>query len=211
MVKTMLNEFFIKIVSLAINRYIALDPSIRPKLAGFCGKLVRIDVTDLAKSFLLTFSSKGEINLSLAEIREADLILQGKLIALSELVLGEPQQYKRRLVLEELKITGELELAQLLQQIFDEIDIDWEEHLSKLTGDMVAHQLANWMSSMKSWCQESRDASKQNMLEFLQEEYRLSPVNEALIDFYADIDVLRNDVERLSVRVKHLVESVHKE
>ena len=40
-------------------------------------------------------------------------------------------------------MTGDVELGQQVKTLFDEIDIDWEGHLARFTGDVVAFQVGS--------------------------------------------------------------------
>ncbi len=93
-------------------------------------------------------------------------------------------------------IAGNIHVAQLLQQSFDNLDIDWEEEISKYTGDVIAHQGMRILKNIHA-------TEIPNMLqEYIQEEIKLLPTKVEVADFLTEIDHMRNRVERLQRRIE---------
>jgi len=86
----------------------------------------------------------------------------------------------------------------------DEMDIDWEEQLSKLTGDFIAHQLGNAARQAGKILQHGRNTLEQDIGEYLQEELRVLPSRIETLNFSTDVSRISMDVERLQARVKRL-------
>ena len=88
--------------------------------------------------------------------------------------------------------------------ILDGIDIDWEEHLSRVTGDVLAHQVGNVARGMLEWGRNTLDTVSRDVAEYLHEESRDLPTRGEVDEFLARIDTLRLDVDRLEARVQRL-------
>jgi ubiquinone biosynthesis protein UbiJ len=88
--------------------------------------------------------------------------------------------------------------------ILDGLDIDWEEHLSHLTGDIVAHKMGNLVRGIFSWGKQTTKILSQDAAEYLQEESRELPNRREVDAFLKNIDILRSDVDRLEMRVSRL-------
>ena len=82
--------------------------------------------------------------------------------------------------------------------------MDWEAPLVDTLGDVVGHQLAQMLRHVFSW---GRDASKslnRQLSEFIHEEARLCPPKLELENFYGDLKVLVQQVDRLQSRTDRL-------
>ena len=104
----------------------------------------------------------------------------------------------------DIEISGSSRLAQQFTGILKRIEIDWEEHLSNITGDVIAHQVGEFVRSTASWFNRNWQSSELNLKEYLQEELRLTPGQLEMENFFDDVDQLRDDVERLAARINRL-------
>ena len=106
----------------------------------------------------------------------------------------------------EVVITGDARLGHQFKKILSQLDIDWEEQLSRYVGDLVAHQVGNTFRDISSWFSRSKDSMFMDAGEYLQEESRLIPAQAEIDRFNKQVDSLRDATERLQVRIKNLVE-----
>ncbi|MCK4586952.1 MAG: hypothetical protein KAU29_06400, partial [Gammaproteobacteria bacterium] len=81
---------------------------------------------------------------------------------------------------------------------------DWEEHLSHVTGDIVAHKMGNLVRGIFSWSKNTTEILGQDAAEYLQEESRELPNRREVDGFLKNIDTLRSDVDRMEMRVSRL-------
>ena len=103
-----------------------------------------------------------------------------------------------------MEIIGDTETGQLFNQILQQLDIDWEEHLSHITGDVIAHQMGRGLRGLLRWGRQVEDSLLQDTAEYLEEEKQLVATKYEVEVFNHDVDVLRNDIERLQARVQRL-------
>ncbi|MCB1903235.1 MAG: sterol-binding protein, partial [Gammaproteobacteria bacterium] len=89
-------------------------------------------------------------------------------------------------------------------KILAAMDIDWEEQLSHFTGDLLAHKTGNLLRTVRNWGTSSSTSLKLDLKEYLQEELRLLPGRLEVETFLGNVDVLRDDVERLQARLIQL-------
>jgi len=101
-------------------------------------------------------------------------------------------------------IEGDVETGQAFKAILDEMDIDWEEQLSRLTGDVMAHQLGNTARRAAGVLRDGRRTLERDIGEYLQEELRVLPTRIEAENFSADVSRLRMDTDRLAARIKRL-------
>jgi ubiquinone biosynthesis protein UbiJ len=104
----------------------------------------------------------------------------------------------------EVRIEGDTTIGRRFQELFDKLDIDLEEKLSRFTGDLIAHQIGNVFRTGARWTQESIRTFELNLGEFLQEETRDLPAGPEAEIFYRHVDQLRADFDRLNSQIERL-------
>lgn len=98
-------------------------------------------------------------------------------------------------------IQGDAEVAQTFSELIKYSRPDLEEELSRVIGDVAAHQVGTAARSVLSFAQRAASTFAQNVSEFLQEEGRDVPSRTEADEFIADVDKVRDDVERLEARI----------
>lgn len=101
-------------------------------------------------------------------------------------------------------VQGDMEVAKAFHVLFERYSIDWEEYLSRVTGDVFAHKLGNLFRRKKSFAKTLSNTLIDNLSEYLTEEINALPSLYAVHDFYEEVDELRLSVDRLSARVEWL-------
>ena len=104
----------------------------------------------------------------------------------------------------DVEIRGDVELGRRFKEFLDSIEVDWEERLSRIVGDVVAHRAAHAARSIAAWGKQALDSLSRDTVEYLQEERRQVPSKNEVQSFLADVDELRSDADRLEARVRRL-------
>jgi len=185
----------------AINQYLQLDPEVPKKLGEHAGKIVRLTFRGVSIQFDIQIMKNCISLLNDAEVTP-DTEIIGTPLALVGLGMSKGAAKANYLFSKDVTINGDIELGQELQRTLDNMAIDWEELLSKITGDIIAHHFGNCARATVAWGQKAASSLQKNTTEYLQEEIMILPQREALDDFYRDIDELRNDVERIDMRIE---------
>ena len=107
-------------------------------------------------------------------------------------------------MLRDIDITGSADLAQVVQQLFRELEWDFEEDLSRLFGDVLAHRMAGAGRDLFAWQREAGLRLAQNFSEYWTEEQPLIARRDDLTRFSGDVDRLRDDLERMEKRLDRL-------
>jgi ubiquinone biosynthesis accessory factor UbiJ len=197
-----LHEFSIQTFERLINRYLALDPYLQQHLQPLIDQQLSLEITDVGLHIHVLFRPNHiEIHRTSNE-KTPDLIIQGSSIALWRLFQSDVETFASHL--RDVKITGDLQLAQGIKTFFQRLEIDWEEQLSYLTGDVIAHQVFRSLTVLRAWRHEVSNNFLLNLSEYLQEEARYLPSREAVEIFGFEVDTLRDDVERLEARLERL-------
>jgi ubiquinone biosynthesis accessory factor UbiJ len=105
-------------------------------------------------------------------------------------------------------LSGDLQVAERYSQILKLARPDLEDEISKWIGDVPAHALGEVVRGASAWLTRAAGALRMNTAEFLQEESRAMPAPLEAEAFYADVERLRDDVERTAARLARLRASV---
>jgi ubiquinone biosynthesis protein UbiJ len=104
----------------------------------------------------------------------------------------------------EVQVEGDMGVLQDLHACLAALDVDWEELLARWVGDVAAHGIARQARALAGWVGEGRESLGLDLKEYLWEEARLLPRQEAVAEYLSAVDALRDDVERLTKRVDRL-------
>lgn len=190
----------------SLNRVLEFDPESRRDLAALDGKTIEF-VLPREVRFYLTIT-EDRIRVGEHCDADADATLRGTLLAFASTFRGgSAEAFASR----DIEVSGDVEIVQQLGAVIGGLDIDWEEPLARVVGDMPARQAGNLVRTGLGWMRSVADSIERNVVEYLQEERRdLAPRSriEHLLD---DIDILRSDVDRTAQRVERLAASIRQE
>ena len=192
----------------AINRYLRMDPDAAAHMARLDGRCIALDLRGLDLKLFILPGEQG-IRLQDRFEGEADTVLKGTPLGMVQLGLGGNSG--KTLFSGDVIIEGNVETGQAFKAILDGIDIDWEEQLSKLTGDFIAHRLGNVTRQVHGALQHGRTTLEQDIGEYLQEELRVLPSRIETGNFSSDVSRIGMDVERMEARIRRLQKSLHRE
>lgn len=196
-----LPETVTRTVEAALNRYINLDPELPQKFAPLDGKIVAIELLGIDVVFYLQ-PVDGRLRVLSVCDRPPDTTLRGTPLTMAR--LGLSRTSTELLFSGEVAIEGDAELGQQFKKLIDSIDVDWEEQLSRIVGDVIAHQTAVAWQGFQHWVRQAVDTLRRDAAEYLQYESRDLPTRDE-VDAYMDgVDQLRIDVDRLAQRVERL-------
>jgi ubiquinone biosynthesis protein UbiJ len=188
----------------ALNRALALDPDTRDGLRALVGRrlVLRLATPPVA----LQVSVEGErLRVGPADAEgEPDLSVRA---TLGGLLAQLP--FMRRddaPAIGALRIEGDADLARRLQRLAERFDPDWQQPFVAAFGDIAGVQVAQLFASALRGAKSAADVMATNAADYGQHETRDVLGRDELGAFYDDIDTVRDDVERLAVRVARLRE-----
>lgn len=197
----MLNPTLLGLIETAVNRYLALDPEISVQLGELEGKIICFELTTPAMT-LYCKPHVEALDLLLETEESVDCTIKGSAMDLLKMMRSdEPAQ---SLSNGEIEITGDSRIAQRFSDILKDVEIDWEELISKVTGDFAAHRIGGLVGQMKSWFGNTTTALRMDSTEYLQEESGVLPTRPEIERFMNNVDELRSDVDRLEARIRRL-------
>ena len=189
-----------KPLQIAFNRYLAYDPEAPKHLARMDNKVVEICFQPLSLSLFIIICD-GALDISDSCSTPVDTKIIGSPIALARLGLTSSNG---SVMSGEVVIEGDLALGQAFQSFLGNIDVDLEEPLSELTGDVIANALGNTARDFFKWCGRVSTSSGLDLSEYVREERQLLPSSFEVNRFKRDVDDLRLATDRLEARIQQL-------
>ena len=185
----------------ALNRYLRLDPGAGSRLAALQGRSIAVQLEGIDITLYLLPDAQGLQLLDRLE-GEPDTVIRGTPLAMARLGLGSDGEHT--LFSGDVVIEGDVAIGQSFKALLDELDIDWEEQLSRLTGDVMAHQIGKAARRGRRIMRHGMHTLEQDVGEYLQEEIRLLPTRIETENFNRDVTRIHMDVDRLAARIKRL-------
>lgn len=194
----------LNIIEPLLNKTMSLDPRTKDRLEKLEGSSVKIEVFPIQFVFFIEFNS-SQIQLFKHLDKTPDVTIKGKLGAYTSLLLNKD---KTNTLPKGIEIAGDAELAERIKTVFFNLEIDWEEILSHVTGDILAHQIGHFFRNAKKSTDSLLEAFRLSSTSYLQEEIKVVPTKVEVENFLSDVDHSRNETERLEASI-HLLESLH--
>ena len=182
------------------------DPSSRIALSQLAPLVLAIHVT--APEFTI-FVVPDEKGIKLLGHYEGEITteLRGPLFALISLAKSDRLNLKGT----DVKLVGSTALVSELQKIFKHIEIDWEEMLTRIFGDIVGHQSAEIIRIKLNWGKDRASNIQRLTGEFLTEELRVLPSAAELSFFNSEVDDIKLGVDRMQARIERLLSRLERQ
>ena len=183
------------------NHLLGMDRQAIDKCAELQGCIIAIELIDLEKTLYCHPGSWG-MRFSLQQPEKGvDATIKGRMMGLLSLSLKEDKLSTS--IQERVEIIGNAKVAQKFQKLLTELDIDWAEQLSKITGDIVAFRVEQGAKKTSAWITQSLNSLALSGREYLQEEARDLPTQVEFERFKQMVTDTRHDVERLEALINH--------
>lgn len=183
-----------------INRILSMDDESRLELVKYAGRVIVVELTNAQQVFNITIIPTG-ISLEEPSVNP-DIIIRGTpgnlLAYFMAMKRDEPGKSGT------IEIAGNIALAQKILAIISNLDPEWEKELSRWVGDSVAHGTGNTIRSVMKQAVHAATTLRNNTGEYLLYESDLVPDCQQVDEFNREVDSLRNDVERLKLRMSRL-------
>ncbi len=185
----------------ALNRGLQLDPGSVEKLAALEGRRIEahLQSPDIALA-LLVRGGRLEVGPINPEI-EPDISVKSRL---SGLLQSLPLFAQGRTMVGAMRISGDVELARLLQDLVKEFDPDWQEPFIRLFGPLLGPQAAKFLGAALKQARLAAGHLAHSGAEYVTEEARVVVSKAELRDFYNEVDRLRQRADRLQARAEFL-------
>ncbi|GAB1265783.1 ubiquinone biosynthesis accessory factor UbiJ [Aurantivibrio infirmus] len=188
------------VVEKTINTALRYDPASQLAIAKLNGQVLAVELSKPSFIFYFLPSTDG---ISIQNYFEGDVTtkIKGSALALASIANGN----NMNLADSGVEVFGNTGLLIELQGIMQNLDIDWEDALSDVLGDVSAHHLADSLRGLASWIDGSKNSIRRLTSEYLSEELKATPSRPELNKFYQNVDALRIDTDRVAARVSQLL------
>jgi len=187
-------------VQRTLNRYINESSVAQDALESLNGNSMCIEVKGLGLVISLT-ADDGELVVAMPDSVDATVTIRGTVLNLFSLLgsTGAQALPKARVSLE-----GDAEVASGFWQLLQAARPDAEEELSRVVGDVLAHEIGKTVNSLDKYGRRVLSAFQMNATEYLQEEVKQLPPRVEIDGFFSSLERLRDDIERAGIRIKRL-------
>src|SRR3989304_9475404 len=133
----------------SLNRYLGLDPEGRRGFAELEGKVIAVELREFNRSIYI-FPSADRIRIFDQYDGEPDTRLCGTLLALAKLGIA-PGMAPTGLFSDDVEIRGDIDTGKRFKELLDAVEVDLEEPLARICGDVFAHQAGNTFRQTRQW------------------------------------------------------------
>lgn len=191
-----------------VNQALRLDPATLRCLGEIEGRSMRVVCVSPAFSVCMVAAGDGFRFLHDPE-GEAEVTLTGSSTALIRLA-GNPAA-RSELFSRDIEVEGDTELAEHIAGIMEDLELDMEGLLARMTGDVAAHEIHRGATGLLGWLHNAMLTLQMDLGEFIQEEARVVPGQSEQQQFFEDVDSLRMATDRLEARVARLQSTLRPE
>lgn len=190
-----------RVLQEALNRLLRLDPDSAGKLQALEGR--RIEAVLQAPDIALAIDVRdGRLLVGPADAgREPDI---GFKSTLSGLLRSLPMFAQGSAPIGALRISGDVELARLLQNLLKQYDPDWQAPFVQAFGPVLGPQAAKFLRSAFLQARAGAGNLARSAAEYATEEARVVVGKAELADFLDQVDGIRQRGDRLQARVDRL-------
>lgn len=197
-------------ISVAVEKTISgalrYDPASQIAVTKLSGQVLAIELSNsigLSNSDLVFYFFPCASGVKVQSYFEGEVTTRVKASALALATIANGKTMN--LADSDVEVFGSTAMLIELQGILQNLEIDWEETLSDLIGDVSAHLVAQRIRGVSEWFGNSNTSIRRLASEYLTEELKVTPSQPELDRFYQDIDELRINTDRASAKIAALI------
>ena len=189
-----------------INRVLQTDQHAINTLKRLSGKQIEINTASPAVNLCVIFAN-SEIRLSPFSSEELVTTSDAKISSDVSTLLGllGASTEARPLANPRLKISGDAQLVQTAFNLLKSLDLRWDDLLAPFLGNATTHSLKTSLDDFQKWSEESADALRHNVDDYLKQEANILPTSNSLEEFQERLDRLRLRIDRAAARAERLL------
>lgn len=192
-----------------LNHLLKLDPDSVTALQSIKNKRLTVKIREFPWPLSFVFSDRIDVLIAeqTLETQEDNTDCSIELSLSTLEALQDTSQITKLIQSNDLKLEGDLKVAQGFSDLLKNIQIDWEDQLSKYTGDVAAHSI--FEAGRSTFDKINRHTQKLiTMLgEGALEEKKLAAHRVLVEDFCEEVNSLRSATARLEARLAQLVKN----
>lgn len=186
----------------ALNRALALDPETRDSLRALDGRRVALTLASPPLALQVRVDSERLVVGPIDHAGAPDLSVRSTLGGL----LSQLPMFRRDDAppVGKMQMSGDADLARRLQRLAERFDPDWQQPFASVFGDVLGVQIAKSLAAALKQARIVGRNLAESAAEYVTEESRDVVARAELDAFHDDVDVLRDDVERIAARIARL-------
>lgn len=185
---------FVEIVS---NNYLKLDAQSSQRVSQLTGRFIEIRVKPLPTFYFHV--NEQQLDVLSGYEGAVDSCLETSLLSLKK--LRDPNQLPALIKSGDVELTGDIRLMQQFAALFSEVEVDIEEKMAKVIGDVAAHLLVRQFVHLMHTFKTVATKSEQWASDVTIEEWRLAPGQLEYAHFTDEVRSLSSSVNSLSKRL----------
>lgn len=185
----------------ALNDALRYDPATRQRLAAHKGRVLAIECRQPPMNAYFLFTAEGVEIYDSSETEVDATIRAGAIGLLRQLAAERPDIAPAG---GDVQVAGDARFVQEIVKIARDVNIDWEEPLARIVGDVAARQVGELLRGAATFFMRATTSLKRDGEDFLRHELALFPPKQAMREFLTDIDELRLDTDRAAARLAAL-------
>ncbi|EOA6548712.1 SCP2 domain-containing protein [Vibrio vulnificus] len=190
------------VIETSLNVLVKDNPDLEKRLLRLKGQVIQVHLQELNKTLTFIFSQQIDV---LANYEgQPDCYLSLKLAVLPE--LREQANITKLIKQDKLILEGDIQLAQKFAQLITDAKPDVEEWVSRVTGDVVAHSLAQGVKNVGGFVGRQAKKQQHHLAQVITEEWRLAPGPLEVAYFCDQVDDAKSVLARLEARLQKLLE-----
>lgn len=187
----------------AFNFLIKEDPHLADLLSPFENKTVEVRTRQPSLTVCVILE-RGRIRLSGLDAAtmgiEADACIEAPAGTLFSMLTSKT----KALVNTELQISGDIELVQDMLRALHKADIQWQDLVGSVFGDVVSRHMQQLAEAGGEWRAQANSRIKRNLDDYLKAEARILPHSLDAARFAEQVHDLRLQLDRLGARTQGL-------
>ncbi|EMN7214418.1 SCP2 domain-containing protein [Vibrio vulnificus] len=190
------------VIETSLNVLVKDNPDLEKRLLRLKGQVIQVHLQEVNKTLTFIFSQQIDV---LANYEgQPDCYLSLKLAVLPD--LKEQANITKLIKQDKLILGGDIQLAQKFAQLISDAKPDVEEWVSRVTGDVVAHSLAQGVKNVGGFVGRQAKKQQHHLAQVITEEWRLAPGPLEVAYFCDQVDDAKSDLARLEARLQKLLE-----
>lgn len=185
-------------IETSLNKLLMLDSSSQQRQLPLIGHTVGLSITELKQPLFFHFTPS---NVEVLGQYEGDVSAQLTLDFDALLSLKNNGNISELIKLDKLVIDGDIKTLQCFADLLTKLDIDWQEHLSQYTGDVIAFKLGQGINKLKKSIRTTVEKTQSNASNYMIEEARLALGKLEFIHFSDQTDDVAMRTNKLAQQI----------
>lgn len=187
-----------KAIEAALNQAIRLDEMQGREFEPLEDSVIALYLSDIKLGFHFLFTSYG-VTVSSVQSENPQPV-----DSTIETTIAELASLPKRAGLPNCVLTGDVIKAEQFIHALANIEIDWEEHLSHYTGDLIAFKVGHGVRSLLQAKQSFKQQAGETLKEYLQFELQTLPTQSQVNHFNQQVGATATEFDALEQRINQL-------